>query len=90
AKWWDEKAFERVICAIEDAAEPAAEVVDQESVSLPDRYQHKPTMKLSAKVDSIVETTRPAATPGKRKLEDMLRQAVQNTARMTPPPEKQP
>jgi hypothetical protein len=75
AKWWDEEAFERVISAIKAAA-PVLEPVPSEQVA------PRAPIKLNAAVGSIVEPTRPAAMPGKRKLEEMLRQAVENTARM--------
>jgi len=75
ANWWDENAYGRVIAAIEAVA-PMAEA------------QHRSPIKLSAFTGSIIEPTRPAAIPGKRRLEDMLREAVANTQRMTPPPEE--
>ncbi len=67
AKWWDEAAFERVIDAIGVEQPPAP---------------RRAPVKLSADFGSIVEPTRPAATPGKRALHDMLRAAVENTARL--------
>jgi len=74
-RFWDEGVFARVITAVKlaDADEPLAP---------------KAPIKLSAKVASIVEPKRPAAVPGKRKLEDIMREAVINTQRMTPPPEE--
>jgi hypothetical protein len=74
-RFWDEGVFARVIAAVKlaDADEPLAP---------------KAPIKLSAKVASIVEPKRPAALPGKRKLEDIMREAVINTQRMTPPPEE--
>jgi hypothetical protein len=82
--WWDEKEFERVIAAI-NAAEPIALSDVEETEDLP---APRAPIKLSASVGSIVEPTRRAAIPGKRRLEDMLREAVANTQRMTPPPEE--
>ena len=41
-------------------------------------------IKLSAATGSIVEPLRPAASAGKRALQEMLAEAVRNTAAMTP------
>jgi hypothetical protein len=72
-RFWKEEVFERVIAAVRTCDPVVAE-----------ERGRRPQLKLSAKVDSIVEPTRPAATPGKRKLHDMLAEAVRNTAAMTP------
>lgn len=72
-RFWNEDRFIRVIAAVRAAVEddaPAAPAI--------------PPVKLSAATGSIVEPTRPAAAPGKRKLHDMLAEAVRNTAAMTP------
>jgi hypothetical protein len=71
-RFWDEGVFERVIAAIK--------LPPEEEESPPTRQP----VKLSAATGSIVEPTRPAAAPGKRALQDMLAQAVRNTAAMTP------
>lgn len=78
-RFWNEEVFARVLAALRAAVE------DEQPPEQP-----KSPVKLSAFPGSIVEPTRPAAMPGKRKLEDMMRQAVMNTQRMTPPPEEQP
>jgi hypothetical protein len=97
ANWWDEEGFERVIRAIENAGPKPAIAETTPVIERRQARRDEPEeddtplrvpVKLSAAVGSIVEPTRPAAAPGKRKLEDMLRDAVQNTARMTPPPER--
>jgi hypothetical protein len=83
APWWDEAEFERVVAAVRAAA--ADQDTDDEPEDMP---APRAPIKLSAAVGSIVEPTRPAAAPGKRRLEDMMREAVINTQRMTPPPEE--
>lgn len=83
-RFWDEDVFARVIAAVKGAPIPEA-LINEEQQDLP---VPRTPIKLSASVGSIVEPTRPAASPGKRKLEDMLRAAVENTQRMTPPPER--
>jgi hypothetical protein len=86
APWWDEDEFARVVGAVQAAAVVTPDPVrDVEPAEL--EPPRRP-IKLSAAVGGIVEPTRPAAAPGKRKLEDILREAVLNTQRMTPPAEE--
>lgn len=74
-RFWNESVFERVIAAVR--LQPQAE--DDPTTARP------PVKKLSAATGGIVEPRRPAAAPGKRALQDMLAEAVRNTAAMTPP-----
>lgn len=87
-RFWNEAVFERIIASIRESA-PTRER-DVEIEATPDAPPRRAPVKLSARIDSIVEPTRPSAVPGKRKLEQMLHDAVSNTQRMTPPPEPQP
>lgn len=73
-RFWSEEIFGRVIAAVRTAME------DEQPVERP-----KPPVKLSAFTGAVVEPTRPAASPGKRALHDMLAEAVRNTAAMTRP-----
>jgi hypothetical protein len=101
---WDEAAFERVIAAVravapanndEAESDPAANRASAAEGPALARLQSytarpRPPVKLSAAVGGIVEPTRPVAAPGKRRLEEIMREAVINTQRMTPPPEPEP
>jgi hypothetical protein len=98
ANWWDEEGFERVIRAIENAGPKPAIAETTPAIEMHPARRDEPEeddsplrtpVKLSAAVGNVIQPTRPAAAPGKRKLEDMLRDVVKNTQRMTPPPESQ-
>jgi hypothetical protein len=74
--WWSEVALARVCAAVEGCS-PTPEPHREPAGG----HAPPPTPKAAA---PAARPPRPAATPGKRKLEDMLREAVQNTQAMTP------
>lgn len=91
AKWWREDAFERIVSAIRAVPAPALESAPEAPARSPRvdiedgkevfRGSADKPVKLTADIGSIIEPTRPSATPGKIAARNMLAEAMAETAR---------
>jgi hypothetical protein len=99
--WWDDAIVDRVtqaIFAVPEEERPEIESEPEPAVSIPvdlaegivlPQLPPRPVSSLNT-CATAAPTPRPAVTPGKRSALDLLRQAVENTQRMTPPEDAQP